>query len=112
VHGTGVYYAGVGPKGPALERFPDIKKKKKKNIIPSKILEDSQFHLHMHHQSTIMTNHFLTLFVVRFFSRAANQAKKAALKYTLVHRILFQGKGMPSVQANPVKGANIEPPFF
>jgi hypothetical protein len=30
VHGTGVYSAGVGPKGPALERFPDIKKKKKK----------------------------------------------------------------------------------
>jgi hypothetical protein len=30
VHGTGVYSAGVGPKGPALERFLDIKKKKKK----------------------------------------------------------------------------------
>jgi hypothetical protein len=29
VHGTGVYSAGVGPKGPALERFLDIKKKKK-----------------------------------------------------------------------------------
>jgi hypothetical protein len=28
VHGTGVYFAGVGPKGPALERFLDIKKKK------------------------------------------------------------------------------------
>jgi hypothetical protein len=27
VHGTGVYFAGVGPKGIALERFPDIKKK-------------------------------------------------------------------------------------
>jgi hypothetical protein len=27
VHGTGVYSAGVGPKGPALERFLDIKKK-------------------------------------------------------------------------------------
>jgi hypothetical protein len=25
VHGTRVYFAGVGPKGPALERFPDIK---------------------------------------------------------------------------------------
>jgi hypothetical protein len=32
VHGTGVYSAGVGPKGPALERFLDIKKKKKKKI--------------------------------------------------------------------------------
>jgi hypothetical protein len=32
VHGTGVYSAGVGPKGPALERFLDIKKKKKKII--------------------------------------------------------------------------------
>jgi hypothetical protein len=30
VHGTRVYSAGVGPKGPALERFPDIKKKKKR----------------------------------------------------------------------------------
>jgi uncharacterized protein YjhX (UPF0386 family) len=28
VDGTGVYYAGVGPKGSALERFPNIKKKK------------------------------------------------------------------------------------
>jgi hypothetical protein len=31
VHGTGVYYARVSPKGPALERFPDIKKKNKNN---------------------------------------------------------------------------------
>jgi hypothetical protein len=29
VHGIGVYSAGVGPKGPAMERFLDIKKKKK-----------------------------------------------------------------------------------
>jgi hypothetical protein len=28
VHGTGVYSVGVGPKGPALEKFLDIKKKK------------------------------------------------------------------------------------
>jgi hypothetical protein len=28
VHGTGVYSARVGPKGPALERFLDIKKKR------------------------------------------------------------------------------------
>jgi hypothetical protein len=27
VHRTRVYSAGVGPKGSALERFPDIKKK-------------------------------------------------------------------------------------
>ena len=37
VHETGVYSAGVGPKGLALERFPDIKKKKikkkKKKVI-------------------------------------------------------------------------------
>jgi hypothetical protein len=33
VHGTGVYSAGVGPKGPALERFLDIKKKKKKDKL-------------------------------------------------------------------------------
>ena len=30
MHGTGVYFVGVGLKGPALERFLDIKKKKKK----------------------------------------------------------------------------------
>jgi hypothetical protein len=30
VHGTGAYSTGVGPKGPALERFLNIKKKKKK----------------------------------------------------------------------------------
>jgi hypothetical protein len=30
VHRIGVYSAGVDPKDPALERFPDIKKKKKK----------------------------------------------------------------------------------
>ena len=30
MHGTGIYFAGVGPKDPALERFPDIKKKRKK----------------------------------------------------------------------------------
>jgi hypothetical protein len=28
VHGIGVYSVRVGPKSPALERFPDIKKKK------------------------------------------------------------------------------------
>jgi hypothetical protein len=30
VHGTDAYFTGVGPKGsdPALERFPDIKKKR------------------------------------------------------------------------------------
>jgi hypothetical protein len=32
VHGIGVYFAGVGPKGPALERFLDIKKKKKNEL--------------------------------------------------------------------------------
>jgi hypothetical protein len=31
VHGTGVYSVRVGPKGLALERFLDIKKKKKKD---------------------------------------------------------------------------------
>jgi hypothetical protein len=34
VHGTGVYSAGVGPKGPALKRFPDIKKEKKGGLSP------------------------------------------------------------------------------
>jgi hypothetical protein len=37
VHGTEVYSVGVGPKGPALERFPNIKKNKKnKNKIKKK----------------------------------------------------------------------------
>jgi hypothetical protein len=31
VHGTEVYSAGVGPKGSALERLPNIKIKKNKN---------------------------------------------------------------------------------
>jgi hypothetical protein len=31
VHGTRVYFAVVGPKGLALERFPDIKKIKKED---------------------------------------------------------------------------------
>jgi hypothetical protein len=35
VHGTGVYSAGVDPKDPALERFLDIKKKKKKYLQPT-----------------------------------------------------------------------------
>jgi hypothetical protein len=34
VHGTRVYFVRVGPKGPVLERFPDIKKIK---IINKKI---------------------------------------------------------------------------
>jgi hypothetical protein len=29
VHGIGVYFVRMGPKGPALERFPDIIIKKK-----------------------------------------------------------------------------------
>jgi hypothetical protein len=33
VHGTMVYSAGMGPIGPALERFPDIKKNKKLDVI-------------------------------------------------------------------------------
>jgi hypothetical protein len=32
VYGTRVYLAWVGPKGLAMERFPDIKKKKKNAI--------------------------------------------------------------------------------
>jgi hypothetical protein len=35
VHGTEVYSTGVGLKGPALERFPDIKKKKKMEMEDS-----------------------------------------------------------------------------
>jgi hypothetical protein len=36
VHRTGIYSARMGPKGPALKRFPDIKnkiKKKKKKLM-------------------------------------------------------------------------------
>jgi hypothetical protein len=43
VHGTRVYSARVGPKGPTLERFLDIKKKKKKcfrwEIVISAVFE-------------------------------------------------------------------------
>ena len=31
--GLGFYSAGMGPRGPALKRFPDIKKEKKKGIL-------------------------------------------------------------------------------
>jgi hypothetical protein len=33
VHGTKVYFVGVGPKGPALKMFLDIKRKKKKKKV-------------------------------------------------------------------------------
>ena len=36
MYGTRVYFAGVGPNGPALERFPDLKEKWKKFIFGSK----------------------------------------------------------------------------
>jgi hypothetical protein len=36
VHETGVYSVGVGSKGPALERFPNIKKKKKNLLSTTK----------------------------------------------------------------------------
>lgn len=42
--------------------------------------------------------HFLRLSIVRIFSRAIDQAKKATLKGTLVHQTLFQGKRKPSLQ--------------
>ena len=32
MHGTRVYFAGVNPKGPALEKFPDIKKIKNRTL--------------------------------------------------------------------------------
>ena len=35
MHGAGVYFIGVGPKGPALERFPDTKKKKELRNLKS-----------------------------------------------------------------------------
>jgi hypothetical protein len=34
VHRTEVYFAGMGSKDPALERFPNIKKKKKHYVYP------------------------------------------------------------------------------
>ena len=33
MHGTGVYSVGVGLKGSALERFSDIKRKEKKDVL-------------------------------------------------------------------------------
>jgi hypothetical protein len=35
IHGSRVYSAVVDPKGPILEKFPDIKKKKKKGSFSS-----------------------------------------------------------------------------
>jgi hypothetical protein len=43
VHGTGVYSVRVGPKGPALERFPDIKKKVKKRLNAKCYFSSSYF---------------------------------------------------------------------
>jgi hypothetical protein len=45
-----------------------------------------------------MTYRFLRLSTVRIFPKAANQAKKAFLKGTLVHQTLFYGKQKPSLQ--------------
>ena len=33
MHETEIYATGVGPKGPDLERFPDIKKKKMEHFV-------------------------------------------------------------------------------
>jgi hypothetical protein len=33
VHETGIYSAGVGPNGPTLERFPDLKKNGKNLLL-------------------------------------------------------------------------------
>jgi hypothetical protein len=41
VHGTKVYFVGVGSKGLASERFPDIKKKKKSCLASCFILNFS-----------------------------------------------------------------------
>jgi hypothetical protein len=43
VHGTGIYSVGVGPKGLALERFLDIKKKKKILLRPWKFKNSDLF---------------------------------------------------------------------
>jgi len=45
-----------------------------------------------------LTCHFLRLTMVRIFSRAAVQAKEAALKETLVCQTLLQGKRKPALQ--------------
>jgi hypothetical protein len=44
VHGTGVYSARVGPKCPALKRFPDIKKRKRrKKNYKTKVLDPANY---------------------------------------------------------------------
>jgi hypothetical protein len=61
---------------------------------------DFPFLLHMHHLSTIITCLFLRLFKVRILSRAADYAEKAALEGAWIYHTLFQGKRLPSEQAN------------
>jgi hypothetical protein len=53
---------------------------------------------HTTHLLTTMAYRFLRLSIVRIFPRAADQAKKAALKRTSVHQILLQGKGVTSLR--------------
>jgi hypothetical protein len=38
--------------------------------------------------------------MVRIFPRAADQAKKTTLKEVLIHQILFQGEGEPSLRTS------------
>jgi hypothetical protein len=51
---------------------------------------------------TTFINHndefFPRLSMVKIFPMLADQAKKAALKETLIHQTLFQGKCMPSLR--------------
>jgi len=47
--------------------------------------------------------HFLKLFMVRIFPTTTDQAKKAILKGTLVHQILFHGKQNALITNKDVK---------
>ena len=60
---------------------------------------NTPFLLHEWNLSTTITCHFLRLSIVGIFPMATDQAKKVALKGTLVCQILFQGKGVSSLQA-------------
>jgi hypothetical protein len=50
---------------------------------------DSPFFSHIQRILTTMTYRFLRLSMVRIFPRVADQAKKAAIKGTIVHQVLF-----------------------
>jgi hypothetical protein len=73
----------------------------------------SPFLLHMQRMSTTMTYRFLILSKVKIFLRAANQAKKATLKVTLVRQTLFRREAEAfTIGQGTVEESNLKKPSF